>query len=246
MLRLGIAEWAARTANYAAGLIAPALLALAGSSATAVTIAPIMVELSAHKKVASVRVLNDSAEAMTLQAGALSWEQLDGEDKYTPTQQLLVAPAIALIAPGGSQIFRVTLRTPTTVGAERAYRLLLEDVSAETNPRPGVVNLRFLHNLPLFVSPHSQLVLNSQWSRCAAPANKVCVRLDNLGNRRVRLSAVTVEGQGWHKAIVGAGATVLAGASRQWLFDLKGSQRAGLRIIATSDVGESLKVVELR
>ena len=232
------------TARRIAGLLLAALPFLASLPAAAVTISPIMVELSPQKKVATIRLLNDSAEVMTFQAETLSWQQTGNEDRYAPTQELLVAPTIARIAPGATQIFRVTLRGQASAEAERAYRLVLEDVTAETSPQVGVVKFRFRHNLPLFATPRQMAVVNSQWRRCAAPADKACVQLENRGNRRVRLSGVAVEGPGWRKDIEG-GTTVLAGASRQWLFDLKAGQPTALRVIATSDIGEILQAVDL-
>ena len=232
------------TARRVAGLLLAALPLLSSLQAAAVTISPIMVELSPQKKVASIRLLNDSTEAMTFQAETLSWQQTGNEDRYAQTQELLVAPTIVRIAPGATQIFRVTLRGPASTEAERAYRLVLEDVTAETSPQAGVVKFRFRHNLPLFATPRQPAVVSSQWRRCAAPADKACVQLENRGNRRVRLSGVAVEGPGWRQEIEG-GTTVLAGASRQWLFDLKAGQPAALRVIATSDIGELLPAVDL-
>ena len=220
------------------------MLICAGPPAAALTIAPLMVELSPEKKVMSIRVLNDSNDAMTFQAETLSWQQVAGADQYAQTQELLVAPAIFQIAPGASQILRVTLRKPPAIDVELAYRLILEDVTAESSLEPGTVKLRFRHNLPLFAAPHQPPLVKSQWRRCAAPANKACIELNNQGNRRVRLTGVAVEGPNWRKDI-GGGATVLAGSSRQWFFDLESGQSAVLRVIPTSDSGDILKAVTL-
>ncbi len=245
MVKAGIAVLTARAASHAAGLVLPALLLWVHSPVAAVSIKPIMVELTSQKKVASVRLLNDSTEAVTFQAETLSWQQSDGEDQYGSTQELIVAPAIALIAPGASQIFRVTLRQPAVAEVERAYRLVLEDISTSSHAQPGSVNLRFRHSLPLFVTPRAQALVSTQWSRCAAPASKACVQLDNLGNRRVRVSTLAVEGPDWRQDVKGGG-TVLAGASRRWLFDLKAGLPAASRVIATSDSTEKPIAVELR
>lgn len=232
------------TAAYLSGVMLPALLTSAVGPAAAVTIAPIMVELSPQKRIASIRLLNDSAEAMTFQAETLAWRQVAGADHYAPTQELLVAPTVVKIAPGASQIFRVTLRRPAVNDVELAYRLILEDVTADLPNQPGTVKLRFRHNLPLFVTPRQLAAGNSQWRRCSAPANQTCIQLDNLGNRHVRLSGVAVEGSDWRQELPGS-ATVLAGASRQWVFGLAAGQSAALRVIATSSAGDILTAVEL-
>ena len=229
--------------RYVSG-VALLTLVCVSSPAIAVTISPILVELTPQKKVASIRVLNDSGESMTFQAETLSWQQMGGEDRYAQTQDLLVAPPIAQIAPGASQIFRVTLRKSAPSNAERAYRLVLEDITAETSGQKGTVKLRFRHNLPLFATPSQSAVVNTTWRRCIAPADRACVELENNGNRHVRLSGVGIEGPGWRKDIPG-GATVLAGASRQWMFDLSTGQLAASRVIVTSGVGDIEKAVLL-
>ncbi|MGE5471269.1 MAG: molecular chaperone [Bacteroidota bacterium] len=215
-----------------------------GPGVRAVTISPVMLELSPLKRVASVRVHNDSDEAMIFQADTLAWQQVDGEDRYTETQELLVAPPMAEIAPGASQIFRVTLRQPATTGHERSYRLLLEDVTEETATGPGAVKFRFRHNLPLFVSPPGTNRSDPRWSRCAAPAGKACVRLDNEGNRHLRLTTLKVEGEGWSQEIKGGG-TVLAGAWRQWLVEPGSARALPLRVMTAAGNGEALQAFEL-
>lgn len=229
--------------RYVCGLVLLALGCMC-LPATAVTISPIMVELTPQKKVASIRVLNDSDELMTFQAETLSWQQTGGEDRYLQTQELLVAPPIAQIEPRASQIFRVTLRNSAPFGAERAYRLVFEDITTDISGQQGMVKLRFRHNLPLFVTPSQSAVANSLWRHCIAPLNMACIELENQGNRYVRLSGMAIEGPGWRKDIPG-GSTVLAGATRQWMFDLKAGQVAASRVIVTSSVGNTEKAVLL-
>ena len=141
----------------------------------------------------------------------------------------------------------MTLRKSAPSDAEHAYRLVLEDITTETAGEQGVIKMRFRHNLPLFSTPRQSAIVNSTWSRCAAPAGKACIQLENQGNRRIRLSNVAVEGSGWRKDLQG-GATVLAGASRQWMFDLRTNQLADtreIRVTVTSDVGDIGKAVRL-
>lgn len=229
--------------RYVSGLVLLALGCMC-LPAAAVSISPILVELTVQKKVASIRVLNDSDESMMFQAETLSWQQTKGEDRYLQTQELLVAPPIAQIAPGESQIFRVTLRNSAPFGVERAYRLVFEDITTDISGQKGMVKLRFRHNLPLFVTPSQPAVASSVWRHCTAPLNMACIELENQGNRYVRLSGMVIEGPGWRKDVPG-GSTVLAGASRQWMFDLKAGQLAASHVIVTSSVGESEQAVLL-
>jgi hypothetical protein len=63
------------------------------------------------------------------------------------------------------------------------------------------------------------------------------VRLDNDGNRRIGLSTLSLEsGGGWHQEFKGAG-TVLAGAWKQWTFDLPSRQLAPFHLSAKAEGG---------
>ena len=210
-------------------------VALAGT-VQAVTISPVLVELSPAQRVVSVTISNPSDQPMSFQAETLTWSQSDGTDHYEPTEDLLVAPPIAEIPPQSSQIFRVTLRRPLSGTVEQAYRLILEDVSEELSPQPGVVVIRFKHNLPVFVILAGETKAAPRWSRCAATVSKGCVRLDNDGSRRIRVSELTVAGQGWQQTIQGG--AVLAGAWKQWNFDLSSGRNQPTSITAKTDQGE--------
>jgi fimbrial chaperone protein len=208
--------------------------ALAGS-VQALTISPVLIELSPAQRVVSVTVSNPSDQAMNFQVETLAWSQPDGTNHYEPTEDLLVAPPIAEIPPQGSQIFRVTLRKPLSGTVEQTYRLVLEDVSEELAPQPGIVAIRFRHNLPVYVTPPGEAKAAPRWSRCAAAAGKGCVRLDNDGSRRLRISELTVAGQGWQQKIPGG--AVLAGAWKQFNFNLASGRSPPTSITAKTDQG---------
>ncbi len=202
----------------------------------AITISPVLIELSPAQRVVSVTISNPSEQAMNFQVETLTWSQPGGANHFEPTEDLLVAPPIAEIPPQASQIFRVTLRRPLSGTAEQAYRLVLEDVSEALNPEPGVVAIRFRHNLPVYVTPPGETKAAPRWSRCTAAAGKGCVRLDNDGNRRIRVSELTVAGQGWQQKIPGG--AVLAGAWKQWSFDLASGRSQPDSITAKTEQGE--------
>jgi fimbrial chaperone protein len=215
-------------------------LLLAGAafagSVHAITISPVLIELSPAQRVVSVTVSNPSDQAMNFQVETLAWSQPDGSNHYQPTKDLLVAPPIAEIPPQGSQIFRVTLRHPLSGTVEQSYRLVLEDVSEVLNPKSGVVAIRFRHSLPVYVTPPDEAKAAPRWSRCTAAAGKGCVRLDNDGSRRLRVSALTVAGHGWQQKVPGG--AVLAGAWKQFNFDLASGRRPPDSITAKTEQGE--------
>ncbi|MGN5535750.1 fimbrial biogenesis chaperone [Acinetobacter sp. Lyrl_1] len=209
------------------------------SVAHAVTISPTVVELSAKNRVASITVTNTSDKKLHYQVNTLSWSQLDGIDQYSESRELLVVPAITEIAAGASQIFRVTPRYPQTNSIEQSYRLVLENITAITpndSIKTNSVVFRISHDLPIFLSPTTRPIQNAVWHNCSAPNGKGCIRIKNTGNQRMRLSGIDLEGTNWQKELKIVD-TVLAGAWKQWIYDLPTGQLAPLKVKIKTERG---------
>jgi fimbrial chaperone protein len=212
-------------------------LGLAAGTVDAVTIAPVLVELSPARRIVSVTVTNPSDSAVSFQADVLAWSQPNGQDRFEETDDLMVVPPIASIAAGASQIFRITPRTPPS-SREQAYRLILEDVTPESAgpANSATVNIRVRHSLPVFVSPDGKPAIAVRMAQCAAPAGKGCVRLYNDGGRYVTAKALTIAAAAWHKE-VSLGTRLLAGAWREWSFDLPANIAGPFSVKADTSVG---------
>lgn len=194
------------------------------------TISPIIVELSPARKVVSITVTNSSEAAVNYQTETLSWSQPDGHDRYEETNDLMVVPPIAEIGPGASQIFRVAMRVPPGP-REQAYRLILEDITADTAPAAdsATVNFRVRHSLPVFIAASGTPRMEARVGPCAAAAGAGCARLDNIGARYLTVKSLTIEAGAWKKELR-IGTRVLAGAWREWGFDLPTSVAGPLQI----------------
>jgi fimbrial chaperone protein len=211
-------------------------LGLVSGAVDALTISPVIVELSPARRVVSVTVTNPSETAVNFQAGALAWSQPDGHDHYEETADLMVVPPIAKIGPGASQIFRITTRTAPSP-REQAYRVILEDVTEETAASDeATVSIRFSHSLPVFVAASGKPRMEARLEPCAAPMGRGCVRLDNEGDRYLMIKALTIEGGAWRKEIP-LGTRVLAGAWRECTFDLPAKSVGPLQVRVDTSAG---------
>jgi len=211
-------------------------MSLSSLTAFALTISPVVVELSSVRRVASVTLTNTSAKAVTFQAETKSWLQDGGGDQYEKTENLMVVPPIAEIEPGASQIFRITLRQPPPADREQAYRLIFEDITEETQVKGMGVVFRFRHDLPVFAmfgAAHTvpRLLL------CAAPQGKACVRLNNDGNHYLKITKLVAEGSRGVRQDIKAASTVLAGAWKQWTFDWPANYAGSLTVNAETSAG---------
>lgn len=224
-------------AGLALACWAGAVPAIAG-----ITITPVSVELSGMKRVGRVTLTNTGSTPVTIQAGSALWSQVDSIDRYDQTDALLVVPAIAEIPANSTQLFRVTLRGAFPKAGERAFRLYLEDV---TEPVEGSgVNLRIRHDLPVMVAGNAAGKAAPRLGACAEPIPAGCVRLSNDGSRRLSTKRVSVEGVGWNKDLK-ASTVVLAGAWKQWIFELPPQWIGPMKVTAETSDGPVSAVLPL-
>lgn len=225
-----------------------------------VQVNPVVIELAANQRAATVKIsLSDTAKApIRLQAELLRWEQnIQGEDLTIPGNDLLVTPPIATIQPGETQLFRIAIRGTRSTPEEIAYRLIFEDIAepsppASDNASPGgaSIDFRMRYDLPVMVAPTGKIINALRWKPCPAgnPAAsrapvEACVRLNNAGNRRVKVQNLMLAGDGWQQAMpLKDGINVLVGAEREWRVPLQPGQTGALRGVQVQTArGETLQ-----
>lgn len=217
-------------------LLAGVLGCAAFAQAAGLTISPVVIEIGTPRKAVAVTITNGTDRPVTLQADTRRWLQLDGVDRYEPTDELLVVPPIAQVPPNGSQVFRIALRRAAPASVERTFRLILEDISEEQRPSGrAAVAFKFTHNLPVMVAPSTPVTNALRWSPCtgrqegSGEAKQACVKVFNAGNRRVKVESLTLTGTGWQQdERLNAPANVLAGAFREWRVVLPAAQAAAV------------------
>ena len=79
------------------------------------------------------------------------------------------------------------------------------------------VDFRLRYDLPVMVAPLGGVTQSLRWKVCPASAAEVCVRVLNAGNRRVKLTALTLAGDGAGNSLsLGEGEVLLVGTEREW------------------------------
>jgi fimbrial chaperone protein len=159
---------------------------------------PVGLSLSANYTKGMITVSNQGKEAVVIQAETVSWKQLDSENQYEPTQELLVNPPLFTIHPGRSQVLRVGLRQVKPVKQEIAYRLLLREVpnaplSNEQVDEGKQGNIRVLLqlSLPIYIAP-AVSSSQSQWSAHQDVDGAVALKLNNNGNVHMLVNELTL------------------------------------------------------
>jgi fimbrial chaperone protein len=212
--------------------------------ARAQTISPVIVELSRARPVVSVTITNTSDRVLRLQTDLVAWTQREGADHYERTDELMAVPPVAEIPAGSRQIFRVTSRQRIYTPDERAFRLVLEDVSSDVAAATGQGNVSFhvAHRLPVFVAGSVGGKPEPRLTFCAA-GGPTCVRIDNDGNRYLEVRKLTATRGAWHQELTGS--RVLAHAWRSWNMAPPAGVGGPLKILADTSAGPLTAELEL-
>lgn len=209
-----------------------------------VSIQPTLVELSARQRTVAISVAlgASAARPMRLQAELLRWTQdARGEAVTTPSDELIVTPAIADLRPGQRQTFRIAFRGSAPPDTELAYRLILEDVGAVPTVDPSrgtAITFRMRYDLPVLIDPAGPPRADLRWTPCdPAPAATSpigdCIRLANAGSHRVKLQSLRLLGDEWqHEHVLEKPQTVLAGSEREWRLPRSGAALLPIRTVA--------------
>ena len=174
---------------------------------------PVLLEINAGRRTATVTLRNEEATPVTIRAYALDWRQTGGDEAYGETSAVIVSPPIFTVAPGATQLIRVGLRSPSAAPA--AYRLIVEEVP-EAQPSQGIrVALRL--NLPLYASVDAGPFSALRWAAWREADGNWMLEATNGGQGYVRIDPAVAQ-----NAIgvripdhVNLG-TVLPGAVRRW------------------------------
>jgi fimbrial chaperone protein len=161
----------------------------------AVTISPTVIDINSTQKIVTLTFVNDTGREINIQSSTLIWKQVNGKDTYSPSNDLIVVPAIVKIPGGKSQNFRVTKRVLDAADSELSYRLYLEDITPAFNDPnkadPGVF-FKFNQNLPVYYYTGKASSKNSlKVSFCSADSKQTCVRIDNSENVRALLNNIS-------------------------------------------------------
>ena len=99
------------------------------ASAGSLRVGPTRIDLSPRHPVVTLEVQNTGDAPTLVQADALSWTQDAGEETLDSTSELIATPLVVSLAPGETQKIRVGLREPNRAPAERAYRVLVSEIT---------------------------------------------------------------------------------------------------------------------
>jgi fimbrial chaperone protein len=166
-----------------AGVCAWSLGMLPAQAAT-LQISPVMVDMSADANATGITLKNPGEKPLFGQVRVFRWDQADGEDMLTPTQDLVASPPLIQIAAHADQLVRLVRTTPAPTAAEQGYRVLIDELPEPDAAPTSGVTIRLRYSVPVFVEPAvdtGQPRLSWHLSRACRPR---CRRAASSAERR--------------------------------------------------------------
>jgi fimbrial chaperone protein len=211
--------------------VSPCLLAVAAllysgeAAASTYTVNPTRLYLNATAGSALVTLKNESTEPLRMQVKAQRWAQsLEGEIQLSPTEDLIVFPALLTLKPGEERKIRVA--TSVAFGpVEKTYRLYVEELPPTTAEKSDGASVKILTRMgvPVFLQPPrpqaTALVRDLSLSN-----GRLTFQLVNSGNTHFLASSVVVRG------FTASGTTVADWPINGWYVLAGGTRAFGLTL----------------
>ena len=142
--------------QFLAAIAATLLLACFAETANAqaITVLPVSIQMQPGQQAASLTIINQGDAESAVQVRAFVWSQVDGEERLTPSDDIVASPPLATIAPGAIQVVRLVLRQPAQ-GNEGTYRILLDQIPPAA--APGTVRIALRLSIPVFAAPATRV-----------------------------------------------------------------------------------------
>jgi fimbrial chaperone protein len=191
-----------------------ALLSGGAVSAQSLTVLPVTIQLTPGRMATALTVINQGEGETSVQVRAFAWNQPDGNDQLTSSNEVLASPPLATIAPGATQIVRLVLRRPPQ-GHEATYRVLLDQIPPPA--APGTVRIALRLSIPVFAEPAIRVAPHVQF-HIERDAGQAWLVAFNDGGRHETIRDIaltTSEGSGLQTE-ANVSPYVLAGATRRW------------------------------
>ena len=236
-----------RIALYALAAIPVVLVAGLSAGAQALSVLPVNIQMAPGEQATTLTVTNQGSSKTAVQIRAYAWNQDGDNDQLTPSNEVVIAPPIASIAPGDSQVVRLILRKPAQ-DKEATYRIILDQIPPPAEP--GVVHVVLRMSIPIFAQPTTRATADVQFHVEVKDGQTYLVGInDGLRHEAIRgIELKTSDGRAL-KAEGSVSPYILAGSTRHWKIDAPDAvpqSNDTFQLTAKSDAGaieQQVKVV---
>jgi fimbrial chaperone protein len=216
-----------------------ALAACYPAQAGSLQVAPVLVDVTAPGAASTVTLRNEGTTPIDAQIRVFRWSLVDGQEKLEPTDDVIASPPSVTLTPKGQYIARIVRVSKQPVVGEESYRLMIDQLPDLSQQRNGAVNLMVRYSIPVFFGVPDKKNPTMAWS-VATSGDKITLTARNSGDRRLRISALTLRDASGKSLSFGNGLAgyALGQSSVSWTIPRRGFTPSGAAsVVAQSDGG---------
>ncbi len=231
----------AKTAVAVALLAGTYLPAKAGS----LQVEPVLIDATTAGAAASTLTLHNAGTTpINAQVRVFRWSQTNGQEKLEPTDDVAASPPVLTLGPNAKNIVRIIRQSKQPVVGEESYRLLIDQLPDLSQQKNGGVNLLVRYSIPVFFGAANKKSPTLAWS-VAVKGDKVTLSAHNTGDRRLRISALTLRDASGRKISLGAGLAgyALGQSTKIWTVPSHGFSAQGSASISAQSDGGPIQAV---
>jgi fimbrial chaperone protein len=174
-------------ALFAAAVAFAASPAAAGS----LQVEPVLVDVTAPGAASTITLRNEGTAPIDAQIRVFKWSIVNGKEQLTPTNDVVASPPSITLTPKGQYVARVVRVSKQPVVGEESYRMLVDQLPDLSQQKNGSVNLMVRYSIPVFFGASNKKSPTLAWS-LATQGDKVTLTARNSGDRRLRISALSL------------------------------------------------------
>lgn len=199
---------------------------------------PITLTLDPRSPIGTFTLTNNESVQKIIQIELDRWEQKDGKDTLTKSDDLIVSPPVFTIGANDRQVIRIGTRVRSAApSTEKAYRILVSEAPVLNQARVGMsVQMRI--NVPVFVSATTESGAKPDWRVRRIDPTHVAVALDNVSPTHLHVVRLELQQGRTSLGTLRDGAYVLPGERHEFTVELsKPLQPGPLSLNVTNDYG---------
>lgn len=181
-----------------------AFAACAPAGAGSLQVEPVLVDITAPGAASTVTVRNEDTTPINAQIRVFKWSIVNGKEQLSPTDDVVASPPSVTLAPKAQYVVRIVRMSKQPVVGEESYRLLVDQLPDLSQQRNGAVNLMVRYSIPVFFGASNKKNPTVTWS-VAPNGDKITLTARNSGERRLRISALTLRDAGGKSLSFGSG-----------------------------------------
>jgi fimbrial chaperone protein len=216
-----------------------AFAASAPASAGSLQVAPVLVDVTAPGAASTVTLRNEGTTPINAQVRVFRWSLVNGKEQLDPTDDVVASPPSVTLSPKGQYITRIVRVSKQPVVGEESYRLVVDQLPDLSQQRNGMVNLMVRYSIPVFFGAADKKNPSMAWS-VSTSGDKITLMARNNGERRLRISALTLRDSGGKSLSFGNGLAgyALGQSSVSWTIPRRGfTPSSAASVVAQSDGG---------